>query len=88
MSDNENQSSVSNSTATVNEVTFESEELFLLDQSTLSTVNYESISDPFEKLKNTRLKNRNRLIISQLNINSLCSTFDSLIQMLHNNRYF
>ena len=48
-------------------------------------MNYESISDPFEKLKNTRLKNPNRLIIAQLNINSLRNKFDSLVRMLHNN---
>ena len=83
--DKENQTSVSNSTETLNEVTFESEESILLDQSTFSTLDYESISDPFEKLKNTRLKNPNRLIIAQLNINSLRNKFDSLVRMLHNN---
>ena len=66
-SDKENQTSVSNSIETLNEVTFESEESILLDQSTFSTLDYESISDPFEKLKNTRLKNPNKLIIAQLN---------------------
>ena len=81
----ENQTSVSNSIETLNEVTFESEESILLDQSTLSTLDYEPISDPFEKLKNTRLKNPNRLIIAQLNINSLRHKFDSLVRMLHSN---
>ena len=81
----ENQTSVSNSIETLNEVTFESEESILLDQGTLSTLDNESISDPFEKLKNSRLKNPNRLIIAQLNINSLRNKFDSLIRMLHNN---
>ena len=71
--------------ATLNEVIFESEESFLLDQSTLLILNYESISYHFEKLKNTRLNNTNRLAISQLNITSLCSTNDSLVHMLHNN---
>ena len=47
----ENQTSVSNSIETLNEVTFESEESILLDQSSLPTLNYEPISDPFEKLK-------------------------------------
>ena len=55
MSDKEIQMSVSNSIETLNEVTFKSEESFLLDQSKLSTLNCESISDPFEKLKNTGL---------------------------------
>ena len=84
-SDKENQASVSNYIETLNEVTFESEELILLDQGTLSTLDYEPISDPFEKLKNTRLKNPNRLVIAQLNINSLRNKFDSLVRMLHNN---
>ena len=51
MSDKENQKSVNNSIETLNEVTFESEESILLDQSSLPTLNYEPISDPFEKLK-------------------------------------
>ena len=51
----------------------------------MSTLDNESISDPFEKLKNSRLKNPNRLIIAQRNINSLRNKFDSLIRMLHNN---
>ena len=84
-SDNKNQTSVSNSIETLNEVIFESDGSILLDQSTLSTLIYESISDPFEKLKNTRLKNPNRLIIAQLNINSLRNKFDLLVQMLLNN---
>ena len=58
-SDKENQTSLSNSIETLNEVTFESEESVLSNQSTLSTLDYEPISDPFEKLKNTRLKNPN-----------------------------
>ena len=57
-----------------------SEESILLDQSTLSTLDYEPISDPFEKLKNTRLKNPNRLIIAQFNINSLRNKFESLVR--------
>ena len=46
--------------------------------------NYKLISGPFKKLKNTRLKNPNRLLIAQLKINSLHNKFDSIIQMLHN----
>ena len=83
--DKETQTSVSNSIETLNEVTFESEESVLLNQSTLSTLDYEPISDPFEKLKNTKLKNSNKLIIAQLNINSLRNKFDSLLRMLQNN---
>ena len=82
VSDKEKQTSVSNSIETLNEVTFES---ILLDQSTLSTLYYESNSDPFEKLKNKRLKNPNRFIITQFNIHSLRSKFDLLVQTLHNN---
>ena len=60
----ENQTNVSNSIETLDEVTFESEESISLEQSTLVTLDYEPISDPFEKLNNTRLKNPNRLIIA------------------------
>ena len=60
--DKEKQTSVSNSIETLNEATFEIEESILSDQSTSSTLKYESISNPFEKLKSTRLKNPNRLI--------------------------
>ena len=85
VSGKENQTSVSNFIETLNEVTLESDESFLLDQSMLSTLNYELVSDPFEKLKNTRLKNPNRLIIAQFNINSLRNKFDTLVEMLRNN---
>ena len=57
----------------------------LLHQTTLSTLNYNSISDPSEKLNYTKHKNPNRLIIAQLNNNSLRDKFDSLVRMLHNN---
>ena len=86
MSVKENKTSVSNSVATLNEATFESELSLLLDKSTLPTLNYDSISNLFEKLKNTRFKNPNKsIIIVKLNINSLHNKFDSLVQMLHNN---
>ena len=81
----ENQMSVSNCIEILSEVTFESEESILLDQRTLSTLNYDSISDSFEKFKNTRLKNPSRLIIAQLNMDSLHNKFDSLVRILHNN---
>ena len=83
--DNQNPTSVSNSIETLDKVTFESEESILLDQSTLSTLDYDPISDPFEKLKNAKFKNPNRLIIAQLNISSQRNKFDSLVRMLHNN---
>ena len=76
---------LTDSIKSLNETNFESEGSFLLDQSMLSTLTYVSISDPFEKIKNTRLKNPNRLITVQLNINSLRNIFDSLVRMLHNN---
>ena len=81
----ENQISVSNCIEILSEVTFESEESILLDQRTLSTLNYDSISDSFGKFKNTRLKNPNRLIIAQLNMDSPHNKFDSLVRILHNN---
>ena len=49
--DKEKETNLRNSIQTLNEVTFESEESILLDQSSLPTLNYEPISDPFEKLK-------------------------------------
>ena len=49
--DKEKETNLRNSIQTLHEVTFESEESILLDQSTLSTLNLESISDPFDKLK-------------------------------------
>ena len=81
----ENQMNVSNCIEILSEVTFESEESILLDQRTLSTLNYDSISDSFEKFKNARLKNPNRLIIAQLNMDSLHNKFESLVRILHNN---
>ena len=47
-SDKENQMSVGNSIEALSGVTFESAESILLDQSTLSTLDYEPISCPFE----------------------------------------
>ena len=41
------------------------------------------ISDSFEELKNTRLKNRNRLMIAQININSLRNKFELPVRMMH-----
>ena len=41
--------------------------------------------DPKQILKNLRLKNVNRLICTQLNINSLRNKFDSLINIINNN---
>ena len=41
--------------------------------------------DPEEILKNLRLKNVNRLICAQLNINSIRNKFDSLINLINNN---
>ena len=80
----ENQESLSNSIANFNEETFESEESILLDQSTLPSLHYELFSDPFEKIKTTRLRNPNRLITAQLNVNSLRNKFDSLVRLTIN----
>ena len=41
------------------------------------------ISDSFEELKNTMLKNRNRLMIAQININSLRNKFELPVRMMH-----
>ena len=50
---------------------FESKESFLLDQSTSSTLTQELNLDPYSNIEKIRSKNSNRLIIAQLNINSL-----------------
>ena len=55
VSDKENQANVSNSIETLNQVTFQCEKSILSDQSTLSTLNYKSISDSFQKLENIDL---------------------------------
>ena len=49
----------------------ESKESFLLDQSTSSTLTQELNLDPYSNIEKIRSKNSNRLIIAQLNINSL-----------------
>ena len=41
--------------------------------------------DPKEVLKNLRLKNVNRLICAQLNINSIKNKFNSLVDIINNN---
>ena len=41
--------------------------------------------DPKEVLKNVRLKNVNRLICAQLNINSIRNKFNSLADIINNN---
>ena len=49
-----------------------------------STESAETV-DPKEILKNLRLKNVNRLICAQLNINSIKNKFDSSINIINNN---
>ena len=41
--------------------------------------------DPKEILKNLKLKNINRLICAQLNVNSIGIKFDSLVNIVNNN---
>ena len=55
-------------TTVLNEPNFESEESFLLDQSTSSTLTLELNLDPYSSIENNRSKHPNRLIIAQLNI--------------------
>ena len=64
---------VSNPSKTIvlNDMDFENEESFLLDQSTSSTLTHKLNLDPYSNIENIRSKNPNRLIIAQLNINSL-----------------
>ena len=69
----------------MNDTDFESEESFLLDQSTSSTLTHKLNLDPYSIIENIRSKNPNRLIMTQLNINSLTNKFDSLVEILHSN---
>ena len=69
----------------MNEANFESEESFLLDESTSSTLTHELNLDPYSNIENIRSKNPNRLIIAQLIINSQGYKFDSLVEILHSN---
>ena len=57
----------------------------MLDQSTSSTLTHKLNLDPYSNIENIRSKNPNRLIIAQLNINSLRYKFDSLVEILHSN---
>ena len=57
------------------------DESFLLDKSTLSTLMHKLNLDPYSNIEDIRSKNPNRLIIAQLNINSLRNKFDSLVEI-------
>ena len=72
-------------TIVLNDPNFESEESFLLDQGTSSTLTHELNLDPYSNFENIRSKNPNRLITAQLNINSLRYKFDSLVEILPSN---
>ena len=58
----------------------ENEDSFFIDEN--MNLSNESFIDPYSNLKNIRLKNLNRLIVAQLNINSIRNKFDSLVQIL------
>ena len=51
----------------------------------MSTLTHELNLDPYSNIENIRSKNPNRLIIAQLNINSLRYKFDSLVEILRSN---
>ena len=61
----------------------ENEDSFFIDEN--MNLSNESFIDPYSNLKNIRLKNLNRLIVAQLNINSIRNKFDSLVQIFNNN---
>ena len=86
-SDKQNHKSVSSPFKAIilNDTDFQSEESFLLEPSTSSTSTLELNLDPYSNIENVRSKNPNRLIIPQLNINSLRNKFDSLVETLHSN---
>ena len=73
LSGKENHKSVSNPSKAIvlNDTDFEIVEPFLVDQSTSSTLTHNLNLDPYSNIENIRSKNPNRLIIAQLNINSL-----------------
>ena len=73
LSDKEKHKTVNNPCKSIvlNDTDFENEESFLLDQSTSSTSTHKLNLYPYSNIQNIRLKNHNRLIIAQLNINSL-----------------
>ena len=83
----ENHRTVSSPSKTIvlNEANIESEESFSLDQSTSSTLTHELNIYPYSNIEKIRSKNPNRLIIAQLNINSLRYKFDSLVEILRSN---
>ena len=87
LSHKENHRRVSSPSKTIvlNEASLESEELFLLGESTSSTLTHDLNLDPYSNIENIRSKNPNRLIIVQLNIDSLRYKFDSLVEILHSN---
>ena len=84
LSHKENHRRVSSPSNTIvlNEASLESEESVLLEQSTSSTITHELNLDPSTNIENIRSKNTNRLIIAQLNVNSLRYKFDSLVEIL------
>ena len=87
LSNKENHKRVSSPSKVIilNDSDFESEESFLLDQSTSSTLTHQLNLDPYSNIENIRSKNPSRLIIAQLNIISLRNKFDSFAEILHNN---
>ena len=85
LSQKENHRRVSSPSKTIvlNEASLESEESFLLDQSTSSTLTHELNLNHYSSIENIRSKNPNGLMIAQLNIISLRYKFDSLVEILN-----
>ena len=63
----------------------DSEENVFVDLNEKSTSSGQQILNPQNILKNIRLKNLNRLIFSDLNVNSIQNKFDSLVTMANKN---
>ena len=61
------------------------ESIAVIDKSSNSFSIEESFLHSSNNLKNIRLKNPNRLVIAQININSLRNKFDLLVQIISNN---
>ena len=72
-------------TIVLNDMNFENEESLLLDQSTSSTLAHKLNLDSYSNIEDIRSKNPNGSIIAQLNINSLRTKFESLVEILQSN---
>ena len=79
------QSSVSNNDYLASNMANNGETIFDSEERESPRLPEDLALDPFHKLNSIRQKNLNRLIIAEININSLRNKFDSLAQMTKDN---